>query len=77
MIHGVELFFSDKDFFCHVNRHADVMLGQAMELDAVIHGVETSNLDAIKHGVDPLGLKLCLSFLVVQKRIFFKKKTKL
>ena len=45
-----------------------------MELDTVIHGVETSNLDAMKHGVDPLGPKLSLSFSRVQKRIFFKKK---
>ena len=77
LFHGVKLFFSDEDFFCHVNRHADATLGQAMELDAVIHGVETSNLDAMKHGVDPLGPKLSLSFPGVQKRIFFKKRAKL
>ena len=73
MIHGVELFFPTMIFFCHVNRHADATLGQAMELDAVSHGVETSNLDVMKHGVDPLGPKLSLSFPEVQKRIFLKK----
>ena len=40
----------------------------------MIYGVETCNLDVMKHGVDPLGPKLRLSFLGVQKRIFFKKK---
>jgi len=42
-------------FFGHVT------LCSARELDAVIHGIETSNLDAVKHGVDPLGPKLSLS----------------
>jgi hypothetical protein len=44
-----------------------------MELDAVIHGVETSNLDVMKHGVDLLGPKLSLSFIEGSKENFFKK----
>jgi len=54
---------------------SDATLGSAKELDVVIHSVKTCNLDAMKHGVDPLGPKLSLSFSVIQKKIFFKKRS--
>ena len=75
MIYGVEL--DAMIYGVDLSATSDATLGSARELDAVIHGVETCNLDAMKHGVDPLGPKLSLSFLGVQKTNFFEKRAKL
>ena len=61
-------------FFCHVTSHAMTTWRCAWKLDAVAHGIETCYLDVLLHGVDPLGPKLRLSFLEVQKRNLLKKK---